>query len=78
MFERRYLFNEDLKDTVHRPVDMVDSRLHAGYDLHGAGEATILLGELLRPRRPEGELLGQLGPGVDLNIGLLQSLADLK
>ena len=78
MFVRRYLFNEDLKDIVHRPVDMVDSSLHAGHDLHGAGEAAVLLGELLRPRRPEGELLGQLGPGVDLNIGLLQSLADLK
>ena len=72
------MLDEDLKDRVHRPVDMVDSRLHAGYDLHGAGEAPVLLGELLRPRRPEGELLGQLGPGVDLNIGPLQSLADLK
>ena len=57
---------------------MVDRRLHAGDDLHGAGEAPVLLGELLRPRRPKGELLGQLGPGVDLNIGPLQSLADLK
>ena len=78
MFDRRYLFNEFLKDIVHRPVDMVDSSLHAGDDLHGAGEAPVLLGELLRPRRSEGELLGQLGPGVDLDIGLLQSLADLK
>ena len=77
MFERRYLFYE-FKDIVHRPVDMVDSSLHAGDDLHGAGKATVLLGELLRPRRPKGELLGQLGPGVDLNIGLLQSLADLR
>ena len=57
MFERRYLFIEDLKDIVHRPVDMVDSGLHAGDDLHGACEAPVLLGELLRPRRPEGELL---------------------
>ena len=72
------MFNEELKDIAHRPVDMIYSRLHAGYDLHGAGEAPVLLGQLLRPRRPEGELLGQLGPGVDLNIGLLQSLADLK
>ena len=78
MFDRRYLFNEFLKDIVHRPVDMVDSSLHAGHYLHGAGETPVLLGELLRPRRPEGELLGQLGPGVDLNIGPLQSLADLK
>ena len=78
MFERRYLFYEVLKDIVHRPVDMVNGSLHAGDDLHGAGEPPVLLGELLRPRRPKGELLGQLGPGVDLNIGPLQSLADLK
>ena len=77
MFERRYLFYE-FKDIVHRPVDMVDSSLHAGHYLHGAGEGPVLLGELLRPRRPKGELLGQLGPGVDLDIGPLQSLADLR
>ena len=56
---------------------MFHSSLHAGDYLHGAGEAPVLLGELLGPRRPKGELLGQLGPGVDLDIGLLQSLADL-
>ena len=60
------------------PVDVVHGGLHAGHDLHGAAEVPVLLGQLLSPGRPECEVLGQLWPGVDLNIGLLQRFADLE
>ena len=58
-------------------VNVVNSLVHVGHDLHGAGQLSVLLGELLCSRRTECEDLRQLGAREDLNIVLLQRIADL-
>ena len=58
-------------------VNVINSLVHVGHDLHGAGQLSVLLGELLCSRRTECQDLRQLGTRKDLNIVLLQRIADL-
>ena len=58
-------------------VNVINSLVHVGHDLHGAGQLSVLLGKLLCSRWTKCQDLRQLRTRKYLNIVLLQRIADL-